>query len=102
MVCELCGRELKELTRHHLIPKTRHANKKTQKMFTIEQLNKTISICAPCHKNIHANITEKDLERSFPTIESLKTHPEISKFISWIKKKPDGFSVPFKQSKDRR
>lgn len=101
MICQLCNRDLSKVTDHHLIPRTRHTNKKTQKNFTREQMSETIQICRPCHSNIHANITEKDLENIFNTLEKLLEHPEVSKFSNWIKNKPDGFRVQFKDSRNK-
>lgn len=40
---------------------------------------------------VHAVFTEKQLEREFNTVELLRSHPEIQKFIAWIASKPAGF-----------
>ncbi|MBY0375206.1 MAG: hypothetical protein K2Q23_14515 [Bryobacteraceae bacterium] len=90
--CELCGRVEVELTRHHLVPRTRHSNKRTQRTFEREDVTTRIAlICRPCHKMVHAVFTEKQLEREFNTVELLRSHPEIQKFIAWIASKPAGF-----------
>ncbi len=94
--CELCERELHitPLTRHHLIPQTRHKNKKNKRDFDRADVKERIAIlCKPCHKHIHAVISEKEMERQFNTISQLKEHPEVKKFVGWIANKPDGFSV---------
>ncbi len=44
-----------------------------------------------CHRQIHALFTETELARQFNTIEKLKSHEEILRFIDWVKQKPDDF-----------
>ena len=101
-ICELCKREIKETTAHHLIPKTRHKNKKNKKMFSrITVKENKIDLCRPCHDNIHANFTEKELERDYNTIEDLAIHPTIAKFTDWIQNKPNWTKVPNKRSNRR-
>jgi hypothetical protein len=87
--CELCHREVGFLTQHHLIPRTTHKRKKRREGFTQEELNRVIWICAPCHKNIHAVLTEKELAEDFNTIEKLLGFPAIAKFTAWVKKQAD-------------
>ena len=87
MKCELCQRE-NQLTFHHLIPRTLHTNKWFKKNFTREQMNKGIMICEhDCHNEIHRLIPEKEMGRSYNTIELLLSHPLVSKYISWVKNK---------------
>jgi hypothetical protein len=87
--CELCHREVGFLTQHHLIPRTTHKRKKRREGFTQEELNRVIWICAPCHKNIHAVLTEKELAEDFNTIEKLLAFPAIAKFTAWVRKQAD-------------
>jgi hypothetical protein len=87
--CELCQREVTFLTQHHLIPRTTHKRKKRREGFTQEELNRVISICAPCHKNIHAVLTEKELAEDFNTIEKLLAFPAITRFTAWVGKQAD-------------
>ena len=101
-VCELCGRDAVRVTRHHLIPRTRHHNKHTQRMFSREDMtSRILLVCHPCHKQIHAVFNEKDLEREFNTREKLLAHFEIQRFIDWIANKPAGF-VPRTSSTQRK
>jgi Fe-S oxidoreductase len=76
------------MSRHHLIPRTRHHNKKTKKTFQHSQLDETVNICRACHRQVHALFSEKTLERLYNHIETITSHPEIAKFIDWIKDKP--------------
>lgn len=88
-VCDLCNRNVPELTKHHLIPRTRHKNKKNKKNFSREEVReRLIMLCRLCHRNIHAQLTEKQLEYDYNTIEKLLEHSEIKKFTDWIKSKP--------------
>lgn len=89
-ICDLCKRSVPELTRHHLIPVTRHKNKKNKKNFEREEVrSKLLMTCRPCHRNIHAQLTEKQLEYDYNTLEKLLEHPEIKKFTEWISKRPN-------------
>jgi predicted RNA-binding protein len=47
----------------------------------------TEPLCKPCHKQIHELITEKDMALRFNTIEDLKAHPAVAKWIEWVKDK---------------
>ncbi len=77
------------LTRHHLIPRTRHRNKRNQKRFTRETVRERVTwLCRPCHKQIHSLIGEKELEQTYNTIESLAVHPGMARFVRWIADKP--------------
>ena len=57
-------------------------------------MKQTVGICSPCHSQIHAVLTEKELEREYRTVPTLLAHPEIAKFAAWIASKPRGFRVP--------
>lgn len=88
--CAICGRE-ETLTRHHLIPRTRHHNKRNKREFDRAVVKQTVGVCRPCHSQIHALLTEKELERGYETVEKLRTHGELMKFAEWIATKPRGF-----------
>ncbi|MCD6051928.1 MAG: hypothetical protein K0Q55_3346 [Verrucomicrobia bacterium] len=91
-VCELCGRAECVLTKHHLIPQARHANKRNKREFDrIEVKQRVAWICRPCHNHVHALFTEKTLERQYNTLDLLKAHPDVAKFVDWIKTKPSAF-----------
>jgi hypothetical protein len=94
--CELCERENVETTRHHLVPRMRH-NKKVKREIGTDR-NHTVPICRPCHAQLHALFTEKELEREYNTIEKLLEHPDVQKWLIWIKTKSFG-SVDSKQNK---
>lgn len=79
--CRLCGRliEARHLDLHHLVPKSRGGRD-------------TVPLHRICHRQIHALLTEKELERDYPTIEALLSHPDIARFVEWIRDKPPGFT----------
>jgi hypothetical protein len=96
--CVICGRE-ETLTRHHLIPRTRHHNKRNKREFGRAVVKATVGICRPCHSQIHALLTEKELEREWNTVEKLRAHPEVAKFAEWIGAKPRGFKPQVKSTR---
>ena len=99
----MCGRAGEELTRHHLIPRTRHKNKKNKRDFSRSEMQgRVIMICRPCHKNVHAVLTEKELEAGYNTLERLAAHPGVRKFTDWVKTKPAGAAVRVRESKKKR
>jgi len=102
-VCELCGRLVSLVTKHHLIPRTRHKNKRNKREFDrVEVKTRVAWFCRPCHDHVHALFTEKTLEREFNTLESLMAHPEIARFVTWIQRRPDGFRPASKTSGVKR
>lgn len=88
-LCALCDRE-EDLTRHHLIPRTRHHNRRNKRDFDRATVKETVGICRACHSQIHALLTEKEIELHYPTVERLRAHPELAKFILWIARRPSG------------
>ncbi len=78
--CPLCGRPLGDanLNEHHLVPRSRKGKIK-------ERIHRI------CHDKIHATFTEKELDRSYHTWESLREHEDIARFIAWVAKKHPGF-----------
>lgn len=89
-VCQLCMRSIPKIQRdaHHLVPKSRGG---------VE----TITLHRLCHRQIHALLTENQLARNYSTIEALRRHPEIAKFIQWIGDKPTHILPPIKRSRDK-
>ena len=97
-LCELCERRVRELTRHHLIPQTRHKNRRNKRDFDRNDVRQRIALlCRPCHSHVHATLGNKRLEREFNTVEALAAHPEISRFVRWVARRPDGTRVGFRK-----
>ena len=101
MSCEVCFREL-PLTKHHLIPVTRHKNKKTKKRHSKESMNEVIMVCRQCHNQLHALICEKDMDETYNTLDRLLTHEGVRKFAEWIRKRQPDKRIRVKCSKERR
>ncbi|MEX2366159.1 MAG: hypothetical protein WD601_06105, partial [Pseudohongiellaceae bacterium] len=41
-------------TKHHLIPRTRHRNKRVKKLYSREEMaRRLLWVCRPCHHHIH-------------------------------------------------
>jgi hypothetical protein len=68
-----------------------------KKNFTKEETIKTIDLCKPCHNQLHAICTEKELERDYRDIEAIVNHPDMVNFLSWIKNKPSSFNPAVKR-----
>jgi len=80
--CALCGRPLGERTQgHHLVPKSRGGRA-------------TVTLHPICHQAIHANVTNAELERKYPTLEALREREDVAKFLVWVADKPADFHVP--------
>lgn len=81
--CPICHRPLgnkKSTSKHHLIPKSK-GGKHTQ-LATIHNI---------CHQKIHTIFTEKELKLNFNTVEKLRAHEEMKKFILWVENKDPDF-----------
>ena len=86
-ICSLYGR-IKDLTFHHLIPKTCHSNKWFNKQFSKEEMKKRgIYVCHDCHHFIHRQFSEKELGRTYNTRKSLLESTTIKEFVKWVRKK---------------
>lgn len=97
MPCELCGRTDIELTRHHLIPQSRHNKARTKKEFSRQEMKTQVAmLCQACHNQVHEVFSNQELSSHYHTVERLKEHSEMAKFINWVKKRPSGQTVRVK------
>ena len=74
--CPLCGEPLipgRSVNRHHLIPKSKDGEE-------------SHPIHVVCHSKIHSVLTNRELLDYYHTWGRLKDHPEISKFVKWVRK----------------
>lgn len=91
-ICELCRRAGTPLTRHHLLPQSRHNKARFRRQFTREEGKTRIAmLCKACHSCVHSVLSEKELEQGYNTLEALAAHAEIAKFVEWVAGKPAGF-----------
>ncbi|WP_114952911.1 HNH endonuclease [Sphingosinicella terrae] len=80
--CFLCGRPLgRRVEWHHPVPKSR-GGRATEPVHPI------------CHRTIHATLDNKALARSYADPVSLRSHPEIARFLSWVADKAPDFHAP--------
>lgn len=92
--CQLCGRTNLPLTRHHLIPRSRHNKARTQRRFSRTEMSGDIAmLCRPCHSQIHKIFTNHELANYYHTIARLQEHSEVEKFVNWVKKRPTGLKI---------
>ncbi|CAM9308181.1 unnamed protein product [Hapterophycus canaliculatus] len=82
--CLLCER-LMPLTRHHVMPKSTHKRYR-KKGYTDAVLNRTITICRPCHSAVHRTHDAATLAERFTTPEELLADETIGRFVSWARK----------------
>ena len=80
VVCPLCDRPIPPSQRdaHHLVPKSRGGVQTTW-------------LHRICHRQIHALLTETELAREYNQVEALRQHPELAKFLDWVRRKPYDF-----------
>ena len=64
-------------TKHHLIPKQKYHGKWNDAKY--------IWICNTCHKQINKMFTNNELKQ-LDTVEKIKNHPKVKKYIKWINK----------------
>ncbi len=76
--CQVCGREMllgESVDRHHWQPKSR-GGKEVNFLHRI------------CHRKLHSLFTDKELGAEFATPEAVRRHPEMQKFITWVRRQP--------------
>ncbi len=80
VLCPLCDRSIPPSQRdaHHLVPKSRGGVD-------------TVWLHRICHRQIHALLSEAELERDYCFVEALRSHPEMARFLQWVRTKPDDF-----------
>lgn len=80
VTCPLCERTIPPAQQdaHHLVPKSRGGHQ-------------TVLLHRICHRQIHALLTEAELERTYSNVEALKQHEGLARFIGWVRRKPDNF-----------
>src|SRR3712207_4871893 len=94
--CELCARTVgaNRLTRHHLLPRSRARKMKRRSKgrqdLKLRDPARTVALCNPCHRNVHASIENADLARGYDSVEALGDHPGVRRFTEWVKGKPHG------------
>jgi 5-methylcytosine-specific restriction enzyme A len=81
MTCALCAREVPRslVTLHHLLPKE-HGGQAAHRL----------PFCKPCHKQVHALFSNRQLATELNTLEALRAAPQLATFLAWIRRqRPD-------------
>jgi len=101
--CAICGRPDTPLTRHHLLPQSRHNKPRFTRNHTKEEgLTRIALLCKACHSFVHSVFSEKELEQSYNSIEALRSHTEVAKFATWLSTKSSGFQPLSRKHRLRR
>lgn len=90
-VCPLCDRPIPPEQRdaHHLVPKSRGGVQ-------------TAWLHRICHRQIHALFTESELAHDLHHVDALRQHPEMMRFLAWVRRKPDDFFERTRRSQRSR
>lgn len=86
--CELCERDVENLTHHHLTPRE-HGGEEV------------VDLCQPCHAQIHALYTNDTLAEELNSLRALRRAPEMRRFLRWIQKQRDRH-FPVRRAQRRR
>ena len=90
--CPLCGREMIEgpsVDRHHWVPKSKGGCE-------------TDFIHLVCHRMIHRVFSEKELATDYADPEVVRAHPEIERFVKWVRRQPPDYVDWPKEPRKRR
>lgn len=93
-VCPLCERPIPARARsslHHLTPKLKGGTH-----------GGTVRLHQVCHSAIHARYSEAEIARRLNEVEALRADPEIARFLTWVRTKPDDFHAATRMTRDRR
>ncbi|ARI78069.1 HNH endonuclease [Halobacillus mangrovi] len=89
--CDLCERSPVKTTEHHLVPRQYGG---------VE--GPTVMVCSACHRQIHALFTNQELAAFYHTLERLKDHPDMRKYIKWVKKQDPEKRITTRKSNRRK
>ncbi len=90
-LCPLCERPIPPAQQdaHHFLPKSK-GGRATTLLHRI------------CHRQVHALFGEAELARVYATAEALRAHPDMARFLDWVRSKPPGFMERTRRSARRR
>jgi hypothetical protein len=79
--CPLCSRPLADpISRHNLIPLSQGGSGEG-----------SLAMHKVCHNKVHSLFNEKELARTYNTLEKILAQEDVQKFVAWVKKKPLDF-----------
>jgi hypothetical protein len=78
--CALCRRQFDDAAiddprafqEHHVVPENRADSP-------------TVTLCRPCHDQVHALFTNEELRTSYDTVEALREADRLTGYLSWIR-----------------
>ncbi len=91
--CALCDRTIPRHARsslHHLTPKLKGGARLG-----------TVRLHQICHAAIHARYTEAEIARQLSDPAALRADPELARFVTWVRTKPDDFHAPTRRATGR-
>ena len=91
VICPLCDRTIPASQRdaHHWVPKSRGGVQ-------------TAWLHRICHRQLHALFSENELAREYHDVSALRQHPEMARFLDWVRRKPDDFFERTRKSRRLR
>jgi 5-methylcytosine-specific restriction enzyme A len=93
--CHLCGVEVEKLERHHLVPRV--VIRRRRRRGQADERDAAMPcamICHTCHRMLHAHLDNGTLDRSYDSLEKLREHPEIVRYLDWRKAHPKNGFIP--------
>ncbi|BAM02965.1 hypothetical protein [Phycisphaera mikurensis] len=85
--CALCGRAGVPLTKHHLVPRATHGRARIKREHAgVDLKHATAPLCRPCHRTVHATLSERELAERYHTVEALRSHPALARFARFAAK----------------
>jgi hypothetical protein len=65
-------RDPQAIQEHHLRPERR-------------ETSPTVTLCRPCHDQIHATFTNEELRNDYDTAAALRDADRLAEYLSWIR-----------------
>ena len=90
-ICPLCRRSVSELTRHHLLPRARGGKEEH-----------VLRICLDCHDAVHEFFDNRELARSFTSVEALLSDERFARHVAWLAKQHPERRFAARRPRDRR
>ena len=90
--CPVCGREMLDgpsVDRHHWVPKS-EGGRASEFLHVV------------CHRMIHRVFDERELAADYADPEAVRAHPEIERFVKWVRRKPADYVDWPKSPRKRR
>jgi len=89
VVCELCGRDVPELTVHHLVPRERGGTG-----------GGTAELCRACHRQVHALFDNRRIAAELGSLSALRSHPDLRRFVRWVRRQDPGRRIRVRRSRE--